>query len=342
MKHPSDRLFSKLLAFLLAAMVPGPAHAQASLLFSSGFESATALLPPSQNDCYATGCWQRITGTDSATGFAWPPDVWGSGATNSLFHLLADAPVQAATIREFTFNQIVVLPGHAGAPTSALYRQLTQSGCCGQNPQSGATQNIVQLSPAISAPGEETDLYISYWLKLQPDLDRLMQVGQAGAGWHWRALFEWKTSGDYRVIVFVRRDPYLNDGNPFWVVMGDNEANGGLPYARFWEVTNSSVPVPVGQWFKFELFWHRSSGSDGRVWAAVNGQVICDRFGRNMASSDPADPEYGFPDSPRPIDRIFVNNVYGSTAYPMYQWMDDLQIWNGFPATCTDPPCAPH
>jgi hypothetical protein len=174
-------------------------------------------------------------------------------------------------------------------------------------------------------------------------MDQIMEVGTPGNGWNWRSIFGWKTNGDYRVTVSVMRDPYLYGGNLFWRVMGDNEANGGLPYKKFWEVVNSTVPVPVGEWFKFEVFWHRSSGGGGRVWVAIDGQVIANRFGRNMASSNPLDPEYAFLDSPRAIDRIYVSSLYSSTTYPIHQWMDDLQIWeNGFPDVCSDLPCAPH
>ena len=42
---------------------------------------------------------------------------------------------------------------------------------------------------------EEGDMYISFWLKLQPDLLEKMTPQ------NWRAVFEWKTGGDYRLIV---------------------------------------------------------------------------------------------------------------------------------------------
>jgi hypothetical protein len=151
-----------------------------------------------------------------------------------------------------------------------------------------------------------------------------MQVGQAGTGWNWRVVFEWKTAGDYRVIAMIRRDPYINGGNLYWHIVGDNEANGGLQYQRFWEVY-SLAAVPIGEWIKFEVFWHRSSGNDGRVWMAVNGQVIADHYGPNMGIYN------------APINRIMMPNLYSSTSYPIYQWVDDVEIWDSFP-----PGAAPH
>ena len=327
------------LAILLGGIVPFSANAQ-ELLFKSGYEAGTILSPP--RDCWSSdpnGCWQDLVGTDSTTGFTWPPAVWGGSAA---FQMIADAlvPVTPETIGAYMFNEIRNETGHNGTSTQVLYSQITQSCCCGAAPQgSGAAQNPYLLLP----DPESGDIYFSYWLKFQPDLATRMEAGPQGlGGWHWRVLSGWKTAGDYRVIAQVNRDPWINNGALFWVLTGDNEANGGLPYKRFWELRNVAVPVPVGEWFKVEFFWHRSSGSDGRVWVAIDGQVIFDRFGRNMASSNPLDPEFGFLDSPRPINRIFQIQLYSSTSYPIYHWVDDLQIRSGFPSICEDTPCAPH
>lgn len=300
-----------LLALLLASWLSLAAPTTAStLLFKSGYEDATTLDSP--YGCWgptAGGCWQDITGTDSTTGFTWPPNVWGGGGR---FQLLADALVDAATIRNYMFNQIVSVTGHAGGQTKALYSQITQSGCCGQNPQSGATQDSFQLHPAF----EGGDLYVRYWVKFQPDLAQQLSPQ------NWRVLFTWKTGtpgandGDYRVEVNV-----VTWGNvpPYWLVRGDNAAGGSPQYVEFWRVENRTVPVPAGQWFKFEIFWHRSPLNDGRVWVAINDQVICDRFGPNIGVNN------------KPINRIIIGPVYGGGPYPIYQWVDDLEIWTGFP-----------
>ena len=120
------------------------------------------------------------------------------------------------------------------------------------------------------------------------------------------------------------------NGPLYWQIQGDNEANGGLPYQVFWKVENCSHPVPVDEWFKFEVFWHRSHLSEGRVWMAVNGQVIVDRYGPNIGVSN------------APINRIMMPNLYSDTPYPVYQWVDDVEIWNGFPPVGNNPPYAPH
>ena len=283
--------------------------ASANLLFSSGFEGTTALIPPS--GFYGTGAWQDLIGIDSITGFAWPLNIWGGGPTH--FQMITAATVDATTIDNYMVNQIQTVTGHDGNPTQALFSQIKQGG--------GFTQDPLMLQPA----GETSDLYIRYWLKHQPNLADLMGVGQVGTGWNWRVVFEWKTAGDYRVIASIKRDPYLNGGNLYWNIRGDNEANGGLPYQIFWESNNTQVPVPAGEWIKFEVFWHRSGGNDGRVWMAANGQVLVDHYGPNMGINNAS------------INRIMIPTLYSSTSYPIYQWVDDVQIWDGFPSDA-----APH
>lgn len=314
-------LGSVMLALCLAAAVPASA---ANLLFRTGFEDATVLQPVDQRNCWNTGCWQVLGGTDASTGYSWPPQIWGGAG---YLQLLADAPVDAASVGQYLFEQLLSVTGHKGSSTRVLYEQATQSGCCGGDPQGwGATSGNLVILPAAEAG----DMYISYWLKLQPDLWQQLTPQ------NWRFVFSWKTSGDYRTVLQVVSWGNV-DGNvaPYWQVLGDNNANGGLAYEKFWQVDNKAVPVPIGRWFKLEVFWHRSGGSDGRVWMAVDGQVICDRSGPNMGVDND------------PINRIFVSGLYGGGPYPMYQWLDDLQIWDGFPAAASgdawyDPPYAPH
>jgi hypothetical protein len=277
--------------------------------------------------CYGNGCWQEILGTDSTTGFTWPPKV--SGSTSGSFQLLVNPPATGpfptpVTVNNYMTNKIQYVTGHTGAPTRALFSEITQSGCCGvlsmdTNPAAnGSTQNPYIISPANDTP----DLYISYWVKFQPDL--LQKLNNT-----WRALFETKTTDtDYRFSVGIAS----YGGAPYWRVITD----GWTPqYKENWKKENSGVPVPVGEWFKLEVFWHRSTGSDGRAWAAVNGQVIGDFSGPTIG-----------PNRSR-IDRIMVSQLYSGSAYPISQWVDDLQIWSTFPTAVPgsawyDPPYASH
>jgi hypothetical protein len=264
-------------------------------------------------------------GTDSTTGFTWPPNVWG-GSTGK-FQLLVDGSTQPTqdTIGQFMVNEIRTVTGHKGTPTRALYSEIMQSGCCGQNPQGGgATQDPYHIFPSA----ETGDLYISFWRMYQSDLAEMLAAGDP-----WRVLFEVKTAGDFRFgcgIVGWGPGTGLK-----WQIQADNDANGGLPREEYWREYNTSVAVPIGEWFKFEVFWHRSTGNDGRIWMAVNGQVIADHFGPNIGVNN------------APINRIMISQVYSGSPYPIYQWQDDVQIWSIFPTAQAgdawyDPPYAPH
>jgi len=286
-------------------------------LFSSGFEGATALNAPYN----VPNAWQEVVGTDSTTGFTWPPKIWGGG-TSHFQMIVQGATPDATTLSNYQVNQLQTVTGHNGTPTRALYSEIKQSGCTGTNPMGSCVdQDAFLLQP----PGETSDLYMSYWIKYQPDIVQKMNPPSP----NWRVLFEWKTGfngddGDYRVAAQLVT---WGLGGPLsWHMTGDNVASSGsYTQVRYWEQYTVTDAQTVSNWMKFEVFWHRSSGADGRVWMAVNGQVILDHYGSNMGVKN------------APINRIFMPNLYGSTAFPIYQWIDDVQILDGFP-----PNAAPH
>jgi hypothetical protein len=319
-----------LVAALPLAAQPAPAPTTAQRLFASGFEGTTAIVPPNQANFWGTGGFTDITGTDDTTGFTWPPSIWGGGGGRFLF-LTDPLVVAAADVGSYMFNRIETVTGPKGNQTKALYQEISRN-VNGTEPMGGSpTTNLFSIHPS----GETSDLYISYWIKFQPDLVEKMNNLPAGGGivngGTWRAFFAFKTgtqrpvvgplnapynNGDYRVEVYVMT---YGGGTPYWQVLADNSAGGGAPLVNNWVVQNRTVPVPVGEWFKFEIFWHRSNAADGRVWVAINGSVIADRYGPNMGAWN------------LPINRISAPTVYTGSRMPVYQWVDDLEIWNGFP-----------
>ena len=110
----------------------------------------------------------------------------------------------------------------------------------------------------------------------------------------------------------------------YWHLQADNNGNGD--FQRFWSVNNYDIKVPDSEWFTTEFFWHRSTDSDGRFGWAVNGHIIADHFGPNKISD--------------PINRVMLFQAYSSGETPD-QWVDDIEIWDGFP--CGDGlPCYNH
>lgn len=281
--------------------------AQVNLLFKSGFEGDVVFGRPVM---HGNGAWQDISGTDSETGFEWPPKLFG-GAT-SRFQLIAgerENVKSAADLREYMYNEIQTVPGRDGKPTRALYSAVLKS-ARGKSKNFDATQNVFHLLPG--AP--QGDLYLSYWLKLQPDLlERMTEEKWAG-----RVITDWKTGGDYRIFLSVfgdRRGKRL-----YWNLRGDNVANGGLPPKIFWNLDNDQMVVPVGEWFRVETFVRRGDDAEGRVWVAVNGRTLFDRRGANLGVNK------------LPWNRVmlFLNYSTGQSL-PAYQWVDDVEIWDGFP-----------
>jgi len=284
-----------------------------SPLFWSGFESGVSVGAP--RDCYTSGCWQDLLGTDSATGFSWGKTIAGLPAMGFQVRAGTGSNPTTSTITNYIVNDIQTVTGRTGAATRALYSLMTQTSCTGTASQNPAPDCAAQDPYLLQPTSEPGDLYISFWRKLDPTLlEKLVN------GWH--VVFEWKTTGDYRVISQI----VTYGGTPYWQITADNVANGGLAFQQFWRVENRTAPVPIGQWFKFEVFWHRSAGSDGRVWMAVNGQKLVDKLGPNIGVNG------------NPIDRIFVTQLYSAAIYPIEQWTDDVQIWSAFPtANAGDP-----
>ena len=332
-------------AFLVLGTQAGggnTASQPASLLFWTRYEDATALGPPTQ--CSGRQCWQYFSGTDNSTGHTWRSAAREADGVER-FQLFADVPVNATSVSAYMVNRVESGTGRNGS--RSLYSEIKRSGCCGADPQGwGATQDPYVLEPK----GAQGDMYVSYWLKFQPNLQTLMGACGSNIDYQWRAVFEWKTAGDYRLMVQIQRDRDPKScgfvGPLYWIVAGDNNGNCDLYAAaqkkkcpaasiNLWSEKNRSAEVPVGQWFKLEVFWHRSSGDDGRAWLAIDGHVIVDHHGPNTG------------DWNAPINRIMTSQVYTSTGYPAFQWVDDLQIWQGFPTANPDdawydPPYAPH
>jgi hypothetical protein len=296
--------FATVALMTLAAVKTVHAERPKGLLFWSGFEG-NDLAVGEPRDCYNAGCWQDLVGTDSVTGFSWPPRIAGGKAA---FQMRSGAAAIPDTISDYVVNEIETVIGRTGRPTRALHTRMKQTGCTGTESQ--ARTSCSAQVPYLVRPGREPgDLYISFWRKLQPDLlEKLVKS--------WHVVFEWKSAGDYRLIAQI-----VNYGGarPYWEIRADNVANGGLPQQEFWRVNNRSVAVPIGEWFKFEVFWHRSDGPDGRVWMAVDGQKLVDKSGPNMGVNN------------APIDRIMFMQLYSGASYPLSQWTDDVQIWSGFP-----------
>lgn len=302
----------------------------ANLLFRSNFGSGITLGPLYGFSTY--GAWQAINGTDKETGYLWPVSALSSNFSG--IQLITVDPITPSTIGNYITNEIRSVTGPDGDLVSEIFQQVKIKGVTG----TGGSQAPFVINRPWNI-GDVNDLYITYWFKYQADLET--QLDSVVPSANWRTHFEFKTggyantwTGDYRIIINVIKG---TDGQLYWVTKGDNVANGPFAPLDYWREENRTVPVPVDKWSKFEVYWHRSSGSDGRYWAAVDGQVIVDHRGPNMG-------DYNLP-----ITRIIVSNPYSGGHITVDNHLTKLQIWDGFPCgnavSCynfdTAPPTAP-
>ena len=266
-----------------------------------------------QNSCSASSegrhnCWGYIEGQD-ASGDWWPFHLWGGDA-----RLQYNSKSLDPNVRNYVDASLVTVPGHVnmnpdgsgGDPTNALYLQLKQMESLHHPPQ---ILYNVQPNPSVA----QHDLYMRYWVKIPANssLD------------YWHSPFQMKTNTDYRVILDVKTsdsDGCTTNSTPHWFVAADDSANATATQT-FWEACSAST-VPVGKWFKLELFFHRSQTGEGRFWVAIDNQEIF----------DVRDPDGLFaPGSTEPLNRIMLPQLYGGDTYPKYQYADDMEVWDGFP-----------
>jgi len=322
---------------VVASTAPPPNPA--ALLFRSGFEGIS-LGPITSCQSSGVSCSQQFsTNPDSETGFTWPPQIPGMASAGTEFKLRAGngANVTAANVSQFIQNDVVPVPGHKqGATTQAQWSRINQNCLRNLNPGTSGTCSTQDTYMTESWTEPTTDLYISFWRKLQPDL-----MNKFGQTQNWTTVFEWKTTGDLRLNVQVATWGF--PGAPYFSITLDNNAGGQPavppnvdPYWRcpyFYDPNGSFVLDPkcnvgkvqapaFGSWFKFELFWHRSTGSDGRVWMAVNGVPIVDRAGQNRITDS--------------INRIMYMQLYSDLPLPLEQWTDDVQVWTKIPVGGVD------
>ncbi len=197
--------------------------------------------------------------------------------------------------RKAADSRIVDVIGHTGRRTRALYSE--------ENYAQDATQVPYEI---LNITDGRADLYVRYWIKIDSQ-----SFSQSDS---WRTFFEWKSKGyahgnGFRLISYIYTD---EGGDPYWHWQGD--AN---PQRPLWEIDNHDIPVPQDEWFLTEFYWHWSKGEDGRALWRINGQVVGDHYGPTTRHN-------------RPIDFIMLTQIYGD-ANPKYQWIDDIEIWDGLP-----------
>ena len=312
----SANLMTKLsirVMLLILLLITAPLAHTANLLFKSNFGAGVSLVAPT--GFYTNGAWQALSGTDKETGYSWP--IKALGANFSGIQLITSDPIDSSTIGNYITNEIRQVTGPKGTLVNELFHNIKIKEDVGQ---AGSQAPLLINRPWTI--GDVKDLYITYWFKYESDFPSKLTREVPGAGW--RQMFAFKTgghlgvagAGDYRISVTILKG---TDGQLYWQTKGDNVAGAFPTRVDYWTIDSHTVAVPVDKWSKFEIYWHRSSGSDGRFWAAVNGEVIADYHGSTMG-------DYNLP-----ITRIFPNNAYSGGYATVESHHTGFEMWDGFP-----------
>jgi hypothetical protein len=280
----------------------------------SGLDSPLQVaLDPDSCSASAEGrhnCWGDITGQD-ASGDYWPFHLWGDDARLQYNSKSLDPAVQ-----DYVDATLVSVPGHVnmnpdgsgGDTTSALYFELKKMEAVHYAPQI-----LYNVQPIPSVP--QHDLYMRFWAKIPDNSDMD----------YWHSLWQMKTSSDYRIIFDIKNNVASGcsaTATPHWVIAADNGTSGAAT-TTFWQNCNTSTAVPIGKWFKVEMFMHRRTGTeDGRFWVAIDNTQIFNVLDSGGLFA---------PGSTQPINRMMLPQLYGGDDYPKYELVDDMEVWDGFP-----------
>ena len=283
----------------------------ANILFKSNFGPGVTVEEPHGYYTNGKGAWQLITGTDQETGFSWP--ITAFDATWSPMQLITSEIISSSTIGDHIHNEIREVVGPDGNNTHELFQNVKIKGPV---PKWDAQDPLMIHRPWTK--GDVDEIYYTYWHKNSSDLKNNLSRGGASI-----VQSQFKTGGylnkwhgDYRISTYVAKD---NQGELYWRTKGDNVANGPWSRVDYWVEENHEVAVPVGEWFKYEVYWKRSDGDDGRHWVAVNGEVVTDHHGPNMG------------DEGLPITRIMLTSQYTGGLAPVEGHTTGLEIWDSFP-----------
>lgn len=279
----------------------------AKLLFKTGFGGTVAVDPflPGTETLFKV---RYMQGSDIPSydfdmsfrgGNAWTSNVFGSAQPT---------PVD---MNDYFNASIETVTGHLGDQTPTLKHELVAQG-------SGSDQSTQMWYEMRNTTGDKLladgDLYCTYWMKHNASL--AVDMGEN----NFSTVFEWKSATtDYRIVAAIYTGIGAAAENLTWncVIDGPNSTPDSGPY--YYE-TSGVTPV-AGEWFKVEAFYHRSEGLDGRFYFAIDGVPLFDtkicKYGSNGST----------------INRLFLWGLYSAplAVYPMPKWIDDVEIWDGFP-----------
>jgi len=278
-------LFLFLLLFLFLNSC-GTTNPSLSLLFKSSFDENLTLFLPNRND---STIWNQELNSSELNNYSWPIELQGE---RGHFQMI----INDDNISKYIENKIELTIGIDGNKTKALHQIIKKKEYeWSQDPYVVYTKDK-----------EQKKLYIRYSLKYPKNLSELLGKDS------WLTFSQFKTTSDYRLSYYIYSD---ENSKLYWYAHGDNVVVDDVPYKEYWYQENRKIAVPQGEWFDVEIFWDRSTSDDGRVWLAIDGQVVIDYQGVTKLKD--------------PIHEIMLFTNYAEV--PLDQWVDNIEIWDDFP-----------
>ena len=287
MKYIISFLFLSILLLLIWLLNMTQVKASSILLFKSSFGKGVYLEKPKRNKSEIW--WQNLKGSDNSE-FSWPITL--NGEDGSFQMIFNDKNIQ-----NYAENSLEKMLDNNGQAIRAIHQKIKKK-------EHGWSQDPYVV---YTKDKEVKELYIRYSIKFPKNLADLL--GDDG----WLAFCEYKTKSDNRLAFYIYCDK--KNKHLYWYVHGDNVVKDDRPYKEYWSRENHKIAVPVGEWMDIEIYWNRSIQEDGRVWWAVNGEVISDYKGQTKIKES--------------IHEIMLFTNYSNN--PIEQWVTDIEIWDGFP-----------
>lgn len=258
-------------ANLLYSCYPGTLTKQAPSQFAYGASNAPYYVRNGghcPNDT-AVVAWQRFTGTDARTGFAYPdfsPIFAYAGGSNEGFgmYIIDRYYGMGATEDQAAIDSVITIESLTetvrGVPLSVLHTNHLNHGYNGFS-SLYLDQSHFTIYRNTAAPGfvDLDTICFDLYMKVPDQLNCLDQT------YRFRAIHDFKSTDDFRYIIqFIVAD--ATDAAAFGVTVGtlglvfsvDNNANGSLDLIEYVRVKNYNVDIPSG-YFKATIYWNRAA-----------------------------------------------------------------------------------
>ena len=225
------------------------------LYFKSGFEANTIATLVSEQYHY----W-KIDGTDTVTGYDWTDDI-------------EEIPYMRGYLRGGLFGN------HENTWESDCFAEITTDPDNSMNSvmhfrQYGAPTGSGRVSAALMYNYEDSEKeifeqgYIKYRMRLSEGIGELENIERVVDWFMFTELWEKNQEGISHASWWLNIYKDAGVGQPLHWGMGMREKDESS-FRIIWKEKNREVPVPIEEWFTFEMFYKKGDENNGRIWVAI-------------------------------------------------------------------------